>query len=78
MRRLLLVGLLSGATGSAALASPYGQYPAPVDYPLQRSMLTPRRVVIMPYVEPFRVRVYTTPPTPPYYDVPPYAVAAPY
>ena len=62
-----------------AHANPYTEYPAPTPYyPFQRSFLTGQLVAIPPYNRPFVVRVYTTPPQQPYYNVPPYAVIAPY
>ena len=62
-----------------AFASDYPDYPAPIPhYPFRRSYRTGQFVAIPPYRIPFVVRVYTTPPQPPYYNVPPYAVAAPY
>ena len=76
MRRMILAAALLAAP--PVLAGPYAEYPAPVDYPFQRSTLTPRRIVIAPYDEPFRVRIYTTPPQQPFYNVPPYGVITPY
>ena len=67
------------ALAGSAAAQGYGEYPAPMPgYPFQRSTLTDRRVFIPPYRRPFRVRVYTTPPRQPFYNVPPYAVISPY
>ena len=76
MRRMILAAALLAA--APAVAGPYAEYPAPTDYPFQRSVLTPRRVVIPPYEEPFRVRVYTTPPQQPFTNVPAYGVITPY
>ncbi len=82
MKRMVLVVSLCAAVGvqvGQALAQDYPGYPAPTPgYPFQRSFLTGRAVLIPPYRHPFPVRVYTTPPTQPYYNVPPYAVVAPY
>lgn len=62
-----------------ALAEEYIEYPAPTPfYPFQRSTLTGEAVLIPPYDRPFPIRVYTTPQQQPYYNVPPYAVVAPY
>ena len=70
---VLAAGTLPG------LAEQYQEYPAPMPfYPFQRSALTGRFVFIPPYSRPFPVRVYTTPPQPPFYNVPPYAVISPY
>lgn len=79
MKILLLAGtILIGGIASAA-AQQYLEYPAPTPfYPFQRSVLTNRAVVIPPYERPFPIRVYSTPPHSPYYNVPPYAVVAPY
>ncbi len=82
MKRMLLAvsfcATLAGLIAQAA-AQQYPNYPAPTpDYPFQRSFLTGQVVVVPPYRQPFPVRVYTTPPTQPYYNVPPYAVVAPY
>ena len=82
MMRMVLAASLSAlvcAPFGAARSQEYSEYPAPTPgYPFQRSFLTGRAVVIPPYRRPFPVRVYTTPPTQPYYNVPPYAVASPY
>ncbi len=79
LNKIAVAAALGLAWMSPALAQQYGDYPAPTpDYPFQRSFLTGNAVVIPPYDTVFPVRVYTTPPTPPYYNVPPYAVAAPY
>ena len=78
---VLAVSFCAAMTGLIARASAqdYPQYPAATPgYPFQRSFLTGQAVVIPPYERPFPVRVYTTPPTQPYYNVPPYAVVAPY
>ena len=62
-----------------AAAQQYLEYPAPTPgYPFGRSALTGRAVVVPPYDRPFPVRVYSTPPQQPYYNVPPYAVVSPY
>ena len=72
-------GLLSVVAASAAVAAEYTQFPAPTPYyPFQRSAPTGRLIVLPPYDRPFVERVYTTPPTQPYYNVPPYTVIAPY
>lgn len=64
---------------SAAAAQNYTQFPAPIPWQrAQHSYLSGAAVVIPPYPCPFPIRVYTTPPQPPYYNVPPYAVVAPY
>ena len=78
MRRIVMIGLLAGLGPAAALANPYSEFPAPEAYPLQRSVLTPQRVIIVPYEQPFAVRVYSTPPQQPFHNVPPYAVVTPY
>ena len=75
---LLGLALMAGCVAPAT-AQDYLEYPAPTPgYPFQRSVLTGRAVVIPPYERPFPVRVYTTPPRQPYYNVPPYAVVSPY
>lgn len=75
-----LAGLFTLAAGGwSAKAESYLEYPAPTPYyPFQRSFLTGEAVAIPPYPYPFPVRVYTTPSQQPYYNVPPYAVIAPY
>lgn len=79
MRKTLLGLALAAVCAAPACAQQYNEYPAPTPgYPFQRSVLTGRAVVIPPYPRLFPVRVYTTPPQPPYYNVPPYAVIAPY
>ena len=78
--KLLLsaIVVLVGATASAEVQQ-YTEFPAPTPfYPVERSTLTGRAVIIPPYAQPFPVRVYSTPPQQPYYNVPPYAVVAPY
>ena len=78
---ILAVSILAamGVLLGQADAQTYPEYPAPTPgYPFQRSFLTGRAVIIPPYRYPFPVRVYTTPPTQPYYNVPPYAVVSPY
>lgn len=77
--KLLIMALVTVVCSVSANAQDYPEYPAPTPlYPFQRSVLTGRAVFIPPYRRPFPVRVYTTPPRPPYYNVPPYAVIAPY
>ncbi len=77
--RLLAAAIMAAIAAIPALASDYLEYPAPIPhYPFQRSHRTGQVVVIPPYRVPFVVRVFTTPPQPPYYNVPPYAVVAPY
>lgn len=81
MRSCLMGLAMVTAVGAAvpAYAGEYAEFPAPTPfYPFKRSALTGRAVVIPPYRRVFPVRVYTTPPQPPYYNVPPYAVVAPY
>lgn len=79
MKIILLAGAMLTASAAAATAQQYTGYPAPTPfYPFQRSTLTGRAVVIPPYDRVFPVRVYSTPPQQPYYNVPPYAVVAPY
>lgn len=79
MRKVLLGMMLASGCIAPAFAQNYIEYPAPTPgYPFQRSVLTGRAVVIPPYDRPFPVRVYHTPPRPPYYNVPPYAVVTPY
>ena len=75
---VLLAATMSMLAGSA-LAQAYNEFPAPIPhYPFNRSFRTGQVVGIPPYRHPFVVRVYTTPPQQPYYNVPPYAVIAPY
>ena len=78
MRRVVMAGLLVAASPAAAAAGSYGEFPAPQDYPFRRSILTRPRVLIRSYEQAFRVRIYTTPPQQPFYNVPPYAVITPY
>ncbi len=78
MLRLMFAAVVIGALPASASADSYIEYPAPEAYPLQRSTLTPEAVVIPPYDQAFRVRVYTTPPRQPFYNLPPYAVITPY
>ena len=79
MRTSLLAMALTVSCAAQAAAQQYLEIPAPTPgYPFQRSVLTGRAVVIPPYDRPFPVRVYTTPPRSPYYNVPPYAVVSPY
>lgn len=47
-------------------------------YPFQRSALSGEAVVIAPYRHRFSIRIYTTPQQAPYYNIPSYAVVAPY
>ena len=71
--------MMIAGTALPALAGDYLEYPAPIPhYPFQRSYLMGQLVAIPPYRPPFVIRVYRTPPRPPYYNVPPYAVVAPY
>ncbi len=80
MIKTTLSALVVLAAGTLpAGAEHYQEYPAPTPfYPFQRSALTGKAVIIPPYNKPFPVRVYTTPPQPPFYNVPPYAVISPY
>lgn len=79
MRTSLLGLMLAAGCVAPAAAQQYLEFPAPTPgYPFQRSVLTGRAVVIPPYDRPFPVRVYSTPPQSPYYNVPPYAVVSPY
>ncbi len=79
MRTSLLGLALMVISVAPAYAQQDLEYSAPTPgYPFQRSVLTGRAVIIPPYDRPFPVRVYSTPPQPPYYNVPPYAVVAPY
>lgn len=72
---LASAGLLSPGLTASAWADDYIEYPADLHgYPFQRSYLTGRAICIPPYRRPFPVRIYTTPPQPPYYNAPPYAV----
>ena len=79
-----MIKTLSATVFIAACASPvaaydYTEYAAPTPfYPFQRSFLSGQAVVIPPYHRSFPVRIYTTPPQQPYYNVPPYAVISPY
>ncbi len=56
------------------MAIPYGY---PYGYPSRPIRMSPWRVPVVTYA-PVRVRVYAVPQEPPYYNVPPYAVYAPY
>lgn len=79
LNRMIAASVCCLVTSGGALAQTYTEYPAPTPfYPFQRSYLRGDAVVIPPYRYPFPVRVYTTPPRSPYYNVPPYAVIAPY
>ncbi len=79
MKRWILGASVCAAMAGQAAAQDYPQVPAPaLGYPFQQSFLTGQAVVIPPYRRLFPVRVYTTPPTQPYYNVPPYPVIAPY
>ena len=61
------------------LADEYIEFPVePWAQSIKRSDLTHRAVVLPYYRHVFQVRVYTTPPQPPYYNVPPYEVLTPY
>ena len=76
---IFIAAALSAMVAQPALAGEYYEHPAPIpNYPFQRSYLIGQLVTIPPYRRPFVVRVYTTPPQQPYYNVPPYAVIAPY
>jgi hypothetical protein len=78
MRTLLIAALAGTVIAVPAHAEDYGQYPAPVPFaPLPQSTLT-RDLVIVPPYGPLPIRVYTTPPNGPFYNVPPYRVLAPY
>ncbi len=81
MRRMILAASVLATMGVAvgqAGAQSYPEYPAPTPgYPFQSSFLSGQAVIIPPYRYPFPVRVYTTPATQPYYNVPPYAVVSP-
>ncbi|WP_158808219.1 hypothetical protein [Beijerinckia sp. L45] len=78
MRSFVIAILATAAVAAPACAEDYGQYPAPVPFAsLPQSRLT-GDVVIMPPYGPLPVRVYTTPPNAPFYNVPPYRVIAPY
>ena len=79
MLKSFMAMVVTASATFPALASDYLEYPAPIPhYPFLRSYRTGQLVVIPPYRVPFVVRVYTTPPQPVYYNVPPYAVIAPY
>ncbi len=79
MKTAIAAAALAVLVAAPALAGDYIEFPAPTPhYPFRRSTLTGRAVVIPPYRTPFPIRVYTTPPQPPYYNVPPYAVISPY
>ena len=77
--KAIFIALMAGtAIVAPACAEDYGQYPAPLPFaPLPQSELTGEAVIVPPY-GPLPVRVYTTPPTGPFYNVPPYRVIAPY
>lgn len=79
MKTLCLGALTCVALVAPALANEYIEYPVNrPGYPFQRSYLSGQAVGIPPYPCPFPVRIYTTPPQQPYYNVPPYPVVAPY
>jgi hypothetical protein len=77
--KAFVIALLAGsAFATAAAAQDYAQYPAPsLQDPLPQSYLTGAYAIVPPY-GPLPIRVYTTPPNGPYYNVPPYRVIAPY
>lgn len=80
MKKCLFLAFTSCiATTTSVFAQQYTAFPGqPLCYPFPRSVLTGRAVAIAPYERLFPVRVYTTPPQQPLYNVPPYAVVAPY
>ena len=79
MKRALAAAAFAVLVVGPAIAADYIEFPAPTPgYPFRRSTLTGQAVIIPPYRRPFPIRVYTTPPRPPYYNVPPYAVISPY
>lgn len=55
----------------------YGYYGYPYGYPFSTYTDVTVGVPVVTYA-PMNVRIYTTPIDPPYYNVPPYAVYAPY
>jgi hypothetical protein len=76
--RALIIAFVAIVATIPACAEDYGQYPAPLPYArAPRSFLTGQYVVVPPY-GPLPVRVYTTPPNGPFYNVPPYRVIAPF
>ena len=79
MTKRMILAAVAATLTLPAFAHDYGQYPAPLPgYSFPHSRYTGRGVVIPPYRGVFPVRVYTTPQLPPYYNVPPYLVVAPY
>lgn len=79
MKTLCLAALTCMTLAAPALAVDYIEFPRNTPgYPFERSYLSGQAVVIPPYPYPFPLRVYTTPPQQPYYNVPPYPVVAPY
>ena len=78
MRNACWIVVLLGLASPAAWAGDYRDFPAPEPYPFERSQLTRKQIVLPPYDQPFGVRVYSTPPQGPCYNVPPYAVIVPY
>ena len=78
MKSLRIACLVGAAVATPACAEDYGQYPAPTPYGVfPQSVLTGQVAFVPPY-GPLPVRIYTTPPQGPFYNVPPYKVIAPY
>jgi hypothetical protein len=78
MKAIVIALMAVTAMVASANAEGYGQYPAPLPFaPLPQSYRNGEAVIVPPY-GPLPVRVYTTPPTGPFYNVPPYRVIAPY
>lgn len=82
MKTLCLASAATVMVAAVTLAAPARagniEYPAYVPYPFHRSHKTRRIVRIIPYDQPFHVRVFTTPQQPPYYNVPAYRVISPF
>lgn len=88
MLRKLLFAAAAALAASPAMAEPwinydgykvYPQftYPVPYGYPVAAYTEVTVPVPVVTYAR-VRIRVYAIPQQPPYYNVPPYAVVAPY
>lgn len=78
MNAFIIAILVGAAAAVPAYAEDYGQYQAPVTFAaFPQSYLSGEQVILPPY-GPLPVRIYTTPPNGPFYNVPPYRVIAPY
>jgi hypothetical protein len=78
MKALIIATLAGAACSVPAFAEDYGQYPAPIPFATLPQSYPTGDVVIVPPYGPLPIRVYTTPPNGPFYNVPPYRVIAPY